>query len=551
MVSTESARFALNALQIGTWTWDIVGRKVVWSDGVESILGAAPGTFKGTYQSYLSFMDEADHPLLAQAIHEVFTGDETHYQIEHRVIWPNGERHWIEIRGRVHRDENKFPLLITGTMIDITPRKEAESVLNRRVNELQTVTEVSSAAATMLEPAHLLREVVQLTQHRFGLYHVHVFLHEPEKEALGIAACGWHENSPHHGTNEVRSISLRQSQSLVARSAREHQPIVVNRVHEDSTWLPNPLLPDTQAELAVPMFVGHTLIGVLDAQSEQPDYFTPETINVYGILASQIAIAIQNAYLHKNNQITLAQLKNAVQELEAKNAELERFTYTVSHDLKSPLITMRGFLGFLEKDAATGNMERFYTDLGRIRDATDKMQHLLEDLLHLSRVGRVVNPPLAVPFEEIAWEAVMLVTGRMVERGAQVSIAEHLPIVMVDKPRLVEVVQNLLDNAIKFMGTQPEPHVTIGMRPLEPTSSHPLMPTFFVCDNGIGIAQEYHEKIFGLFDKLDAHSEGTGVGLALVKRIIEMHSGQIWVESDGKGHGCCFCFTLPLAPSTT
>ncbi len=424
---------------------------------------------------------------------------------------------------------------------------EKTNELYRRINELQTVAEVSAAAATILDPSRLLPEVVQLTQHRFGLYHVHVFLYKPDDNTLGIAACGWHESSIHRGSHEVRSISLSQSQSLVARSARERQPIVVNKVHDDQVWLPNPLLPETQAELAVPMIVGTTLIGVLDAQSEQLDYFTPETINVYVILATQIAIAIQNARLHENNQTTLAQLKTVIQELETKNAELERFTYTVSHDLKSPLITIRGFIGFLEKDIETANMERFHADLNRIRDATNKMQRLLEDLLRLSRVGRVVDSPAPIPFEEIAWEAVMMVTGQVVERRAEVTVAEEMPIVLVDKPRLVEVMQNLVDNALKFMGTQPKPQVIIGVRLTERPTETLQWPVFVVCDNGIGIEARYHEKIFGLFDKLDSQSEGTGVGLALVKRIIEFHGGQIWVESDGKGLGSCFCFTLPPA----
>jgi PAS domain S-box-containing protein len=232
-----------------------------------------------------------------------------------------------------------------------------------------------------------------------------------------------------------------------------------------------------------------------------------------------------------------------IRELEQKNAELERFTYTVSHDLKSPLITIRGFLGYLEQDARSGNTARLQADVTRITDATDKMQRLLDELLELSRIGRKMNPPQALPFGEIVREALALVEGRLAARGVRVAVAEGLPVVRGDRARLVEVVQNLVDNAAKFMGEQPAPRIEIGMREAGG------QPVFCVADNGIGIDPAYHEKVFGLFDKLDPKSEGTGIGLALVKRILEVHGGRIWVESEGLGKGAAFCFTLPLSAS--
>jgi signal transduction histidine kinase len=121
-----------------------------------------------------------------------------------------------------------------------------------------------------------------------------------------------------------------------------------------------------------------------------------------------------------------------------------------------------------------------------------------------------------------------------------VNVESDLPVVSGDRPRLVEVMQNLIDNAAKFMGDQPKPLIEIGVR--KQGNEH----VFFVKDNGIGIEPAYRERVFGLFDKLDPHSEGTGVGLALVQRIVEVHGGRIWVESEGRGKGSMFCFTLPI-----
>jgi signal transduction histidine kinase len=231
-----------------------------------------------------------------------------------------------------------------------------------------------------------------------------------------------------------------------------------------------------------------------------------------------------------------------IAELKAKNDELERFTYTVSHDLKAPLITIRGFLGFLEKDALAADLERVRDDMYRIVEATDKMQRLLSELLELSRIGRLMNPPEDVAFETIVREAITLVQGRIEARSAQIEVAAELPIVHGDRVRLLEVVQNLVDNACKFMGDQPRPQITIGRSGTDRDGKSIV----FVRDNGIGIAPQYHEKVFGLFDKLDPRSEGTGIGLALVKRIVEVHGGRIWVESAGDKTGTTFYFTLPV-----
>ena len=233
--------------------------------------------------------------------------------------------------------------------------------------------------------------------------------------------------------------------------------------------------------------------------------------------------------------------ESLIAELKSKNAELEQFTYTVSHDLKAPLITIKGFLGLLEKDASEGNQERIKKDMARIIEAADKMQQLLNELLELSRIGRIVNPSQEVAFEKILQIAVESVHGRLDASGVKIEVKGNLPIVFVDQTRAAQVIQNLLENAAKFMGEQIQPTITIGAQGKDTDGK----PIFFIKDNGIGIDPYQLDNVFGLFQKLDIHAEGTGVGLALVKRIIEVHGGRIWITSDGIGKGTTVWFTLP------
>ena len=159
--------------------------------------------------------------------------------------------------------------------------------------------------------------------------------------------------------------------------------------------------------------------------------------------------------------------------------------------------------------------------------------------MELSRFGRLGNPFELASLEAIAHDAVELVAGRITEKGVHVDIAPDLPTINCDRTRLTQVLQNLIDNAIKFMGDQPNPLIEINQR----KADHNLV--LFVRDNGIGIPPEHQARVFGLFDKLDSKTEGTGIGLAIVKRIIETHGGKIWVESEGLGKGSTFCFTIP------
>ena len=506
------------------------------SPQVEKLLGYPRDVFLNDPEFWKKTLHPDDYQRVMEANSiGVKTGEA--FDMEYRLITKDKRVIWVKDEANLVKDAQGNPRYWLGVWTDINLRKKAEEeqakligTMNERNIQLQTAAEVSRAATSILDVNKLLPAVVDLICNHFDYYYVGMFMIDDIREwAVLSAATG-------SAGREMLKSGYRlkiEDSSMIGWCINNSKARIVLDVGEDAVRFKNPHLPLTRSEIALPLITHGEVIGAMTIQSSQPAAFSPLDITTLQTMADQMSNVIANARLFTERSILIT-------ELEERNAELEQFSYTVSHDLRSPLVTIHGFLGYLEQDAISGDMARFKRDLKRIANAVDKMQTLLNDLLELSRIGRIINPPEEISFAVLIAETVELVHGLLEQNKIQLIIQDSFPLVFVDHARLIEVLQNLISNAAKFMGGQTQPVIEIGSIGMD----HDDKPIFFVRDNGVGIDPQFHDRIFGLFNRLDPTIEGTGIGLTLVKRIVETHGGRIWVSSK-LGEGATFYFTLP------
>lgn len=258
------------------------------------------------------------------------------------------------------------------------------------------------------------------------------------------------------------------------------------------------------------------------------------------ILKNGILVAVEGILSDVTEQKKAAlEREMLIRELETKNRDLERFTYIISHELKTPLITIKGFLGYLEDEAFKGDFSGLHQDILRILSATETMSHLLNDLAVLNRIGHTATEKRNVKIKDIVQKCIGYFSRQIKEKSIRIVISEKLPEVKAYPGELFELYKNLLDNAIKFTESEETPVIELGVEQMFKEQ------VLYVKDNGRGFESKYSDRIFGLFNKLDAGTAGTGAGLAMAKKIVEHHGGWIRAESQGPGKGAKIFFTIP------
>ena len=408
----------------------------------------------------------------------------------------------------------------------------------RRARELETVAVVGTTASTTLDPEELLQSVVDLTKERFNLYHAHIYLTDESWNTLLLSA-----GAGDIGRQMViagHAIQIDTESSLVARAYRERTAMIVNDVRQSKDFLVNEFLPNTRSEMAVPMISGDKVIGVFDVQSEQMGRFSQDDANIYTTLALQVAIALQNARLYVEQSATVAQLR-----------ELDRlkssFLANMSHELRTPLNSILGFADVMLEELDGPLTDNMRSDLGLIYKNGQHLLHLINDVLDMAKIesGKMNLNVEKFNLQEIVEEVTSITSTFASEKNLSLFIepdSDHEVEINADKIRLRQVMINLINNSIKFTEKG-----KISIRVVREENNVLIS----VKDTGIGIPPDHLESVFQEFTQVDTSTTrkagGTGLGLPISRRLIEMHSGRLWAESTGvDGEGCTFYVFLPI-----
>ncbi len=421
---------------------------------------------------------------------------------------------------------------------DITERKLAEEGIRRRNEYLAVSAEIGKLVTSILDLNTIFARTVSLITDRFNFYHAAIFIVEETgfnavmKEATGEV--GAELKKLEH------SLPL-NDKSIVGSVASSGNVLVVNNVLEHSLHKVNELLPDTRAEAAIPLRVGSRVIGVIDIQAKEEDAFNEDEISVLQTLSDQVAVAIDNARSFELSQ-------QAVMEMREADRLKSQFLANMSHELRTPLNSIIGFSRVILKGIDGPVTDLMQQDLTAIYNSGQHLLGLINDILDSAKIeaGKMELAFDEVNIADLVHSVLSTMSGLIKDKPIEMRqiIDPVLPTVRADAIRVRQVMINLLSNAAKFTE---EGAITVSVAPIRAEDGRRQIRVS-VTDTGPGISEKDQEKLFQAFSQVDASptrkSGGTGLGLSICKQLINMHGGDIWVES-AEGAGSTFHFTLP------
>jgi PAS domain S-box-containing protein len=422
---------------------------------------------------------------------------------------------------------------------DITGRKHAQEELSRYARRLIIINRMDRVVTSSLDIEQVYDRFVEDLRELVHIDRTSIVLLDESREHWTVAMI-WTGYKPIIGKGECRVVKG----SAIEWIVNQKLPLVESEIGEKGDWAENePLRQEKiRSRVLLPLIIRDEVVGVLSLASRHPAAFSEKDLEILIPLADQFSLALQNSRLYDRLKQQSLQLEKTVEErtaqLQKANDELEAFSYSVSHDLRSPLRAVDGFSRILLEEhlAELSPDARHYLDL--VRSNAVQMGQLIDDLLTFSRTSRQPLAKRLVNPAEVVEQVLEELQGELQGRNVEVNVGDLLPC-RADPAMLRRVFFNLISNAVKYTRKKEESRIDIG------SINNEGMVTYFVKDNGVGFDMRYSGKLFGVFSRLHSESdyEGTGVGLAIVARIVHRHGGSVWAEAD-VGKGAAFYFTL-------
>ena len=467
---------------IGNWIWDIATDKAYWSYELYRIFGRDPQEAAPTSSELLIYIHPDDRDNVINASKKAINGKP--YSIDYRIVLYNGEERTLHMKSEVVFDEKDNPIKIKGIVQDITERRKAEENLRKSEEKYRNIVETANEGIGLIDNELKLTYVNKKIEDMIGY---------SSEEIIGKTMWDF-----------ISGDSKPIVKSILERGLQDFESHELKFIRKDGSSL--------WAQVsAKPIFdSGGKFMGIMTMLTDITKRKEAEEI-----------------------------LRLKMEELTRSNAELEQFAYVSSHDLQEPLRMITSYLQLLQRRYEGNIDEKADKYIHFVVDGAARMQNLINDLLEFSRVTTRASEPKPTDCEFVLNQVLANLETFIEENEATVSYCS-LPEVMADSTQLVQVFQNLIINGIKFHNEEaPKIHISAERKANE--------WIFSVQDNGIGIDPQYSERIFEVFKRLHGKEEypGTGIGLAICKKILERHGGRIWVESE-LGKGSTFYFTLPI-----
>lgn len=571
---------ALTIGRIGTWLWDVVENKVIGDKNMANMFNvSAEDAATGVeLDRFVSAIDPDDRERVMAEIAAAIKSGET-FHSEYRTIGRDGTYRWLIARGRIERNDAGEAIFFPGVLVDITERKMIE-------NNLEHLARASAILSASLDYTETLQSISQMLVPDIADWCT-IDMLNPETGQLELVGLAHKDPAKVKWARELRrqqgppNLSDPTGVAEVIRSGKpQFYPIVDNALIE-ATAKPDEIKLLKELELCsiimVPLAVNQKVIGVITLiLTGYKRYYTETDLDMAEELAIRASNAISNAESYERAQNEIRErnrleeaLRQANDELEQRveertleleetnlslqrsNQELQDFAYVASHDLQEPLRKIQAFGNLLETEyAAKLGDGKDYLD--RMRNAAARMSSLIEDILSFSRVTTKGREFVTINLHTIVQEVVSDLEIRIADTKGTVEIGD-LPTIQADPTQMRQLMQNLIANALKFHRDDVPPVIKVraSTEMSVPTGSENHAKMKFckieVEDNGLGFDEKYLDRIFAVFQRLHNRGsyEGTGIGLAVCRKIAERHGGSITAKST-PGQGSTFIIMLPM-----